>query len=155
MLCKICTTGLQGIWDPAKTDRVGSLEDFRKDHPPMEDSKFVTAVWTYQVVEQYDPQQHHPEKLMFGHHRTRESFEKSVRDGCVMCKIFKSVQDPETQTDSKSIMTTYGYYSVFSVSFREHPVMSMYVEDNSSGGFELCHHGKYYAQTFVQFLPRI
>lgn len=139
MLCKICTTGLQGIWDPAKAHRVDLLQNFQDtpsdDGEDLEEDGFVTRVDSYQAVE-HDPEALHPEKYVFGHHRTRQSFEASVRDGCVMCKNFAS--DLETEGGK---IAAYGYFSLFSISFQENPVMFVFVNE-ASGGFELCRHGK-------------
>ncbi|CEJ83082.1 hypothetical protein VHEMI03112 [[Torrubiella] hemipterigena] len=137
MLCKICTTGLQGIWDPTKAHRVALLQDFQEhsseEEGEVQEDKFVTRVDTYQAVE-HNPEALHPEKYVFGHHKSRESFERSVRNGCVMCKIFAAdVDSPEGK------IATYGYFSLFAISFQENPVMFVYV-NGASGGFELCRH---------------
>lgn len=117
------------------------MQDFVEDHPPREDSKFVIEEWTYKTAEPHDPQSLDPEKYVFGHHRTQQSFEKSIRDGCVMCQIFGPRSD-DTQTTSDSNIATYGYYSLFSIMFQDCPTMSLYVND-SSGGFELCRHSMF------------
>ncbi|PNY23155.1 Uncharacterized protein TCAP_06896 [Tolypocladium capitatum] len=137
MLCKVCCEGLQGIWDPSKTKRVCHIDEFRDDDLPIEDSKFV---WfeTVKTVEPQDPEFCRPEHYMFGHHLTQQSFEQSVRDGCVMCEIFKpSNEAQEVKPDPK--ITALGYYSLFSIDFRDCPIMCMYVND-SRGGFELSSH---------------
>lgn len=143
MLCKVCIDGLQGIWDPKKTERVCLMKDFQKDTSPMEDSKFVTYVETDRTAEQLDPKPLDPENYVFGHHRTQESFENSIRNGCVMCQIFKP-RPEDTQTKSDSNIATYGYYSLFSITFQDCPIMSLYVNDDS-GGFELWRHSTFSA----------
>ncbi|KAK3938702.1 hypothetical protein QBC46DRAFT_439773 [Diplogelasinospora grovesii] len=137
MLCKVCVEGLQGIWDPSKTKRVCRVDEFDKDTIPLEDSKFVT-VETYKTVKPYDPELRRPEHWMFGHHLTQESFEQSVRDGCVMCDAFKPWHaGHEVKSDPK--ITALGYYSLFSIGFEDCPMMYMYVND-SRGGFALTPH---------------
>lgn len=41
MICTVCREGLEGIWDPARTKRVGLLRDFpdvlRMVYPDVED----------------------------------------------------------------------------------------------------------------------
>lgn len=119
------------------------MQEFQKAHPPMEDSKFVTEIWTYKVAEQHNPQSLIPENYVFGHHHTQKSFENSIRDGCVMCQIFKPGPE-DTQTRPDSNIAAYGYYSLFSVIFQDCPIMSLYVHDYS-GGFELCRHSMFSA----------
>jgi hypothetical protein len=138
MLCKVCVEGLQGIWDPFKTKRVCRVDEFDKDEVPLEDSKFVT-VETYKTVKPYDPELRRPEHWMFGHHLTQESFEQSVRDGCVMCDAFKPWHAGQQQVKSDPKIAALGYYSLFSIGFEDCPIMYMYVSD-SRGGFALTPH---------------
>jgi len=137
MLCKICREGLQGIWDPSKTKRVCRLDEFEEDEVPFQESKFVTTT-PYLTVEPYDPECSGPEHYMFGHHLTQESFEQSVRDGCVMCDAFKPLHE-ERELKPNQKITALGYYSMFSIGFQDCPIMYVYVGD-SQGGFELCPH---------------
>ncbi|POR36013.1 Uncharacterized protein TPAR_03789, partial [Tolypocladium paradoxum] len=137
MLCKVCREGLQGIWDPSKTKRVCRLDEFKDDEVPLEDCKFGT-VETYKTVEPYDPEFRRPEHYLFGHHLTRQSFEQSVRDGCVMCHSFTPwYEGQEVKSDPN--ITALGYYSLFSIGFEDCPIMYMYVND-CRGGFELRRH---------------
>src|SRR5690349_15954608 len=115
MLCKVCREGLQGIWDPSRTRRVCRVDAFMRDEATIPDSKFVT-VEPYLAVEPCDPESLRPELYMFGHHLTRESFERSISNGCVMCNIFKPLYNGDVETPNPKI-TALGYYSLFSISF--------------------------------------
>lgn len=137
MLCKVCREGLQGIWDPSKTNRVCRIDEFEEDKVPSEDPEFVT-VETYKTVKPYDPDFRRPEHYMFGHHLTRESFEQSVRDGCVMCNAFVPWHEGYGGKSDPNI-TKFGYHSLFSIAFEDCPTMYLYVDD-SRGGFELSRH---------------
>ena len=134
MLCKVCREGLEGVWDPSKTKRVCRFDEFVADELPVEDNKFIT-VETYKTVEVYDPDFRRPEHYMFGHHLSQQSFEQSVRDGCVMCDRFKPWHEGHDGKANPKIIAL-GYYSLFSVCFQPCPLMSIYI-NNSSGGFEL------------------
>jgi hypothetical protein len=139
MLCKTCREGLQGIWDPSKTKRVCRIDEFQGDKLPFQESDVTTmphlTVETYLTVERYDPEFRHPEHYMFGHHLTQESFEQSVRDGCVMCDALKPRYE-EREANPNQKITALGYYSLFSIGFEDCPIMFIYVDD-SQGGFEL------------------
>ncbi|GAO18944.1 hypothetical protein UVI_02059260 [Ustilaginoidea virens] len=137
MLCNVCCEGLQGIWDPLKTKRVCLVREFIDLDVPddEENDKFVIRVDTYKTVEPYDPDLRLPQNFIFGHHLTEESFNQSVRDGCVMCHSFAAWRGmPKPEPDPK--ITALGYYSLFSVEFQAYPTMFLYVND-SRGGFDL------------------
>ncbi|KJZ70094.1 hypothetical protein HIM_10521 [Hirsutella minnesotensis 3608] len=137
MLCNVCCEGLKGIWDPSKTKRVCRMDDFVDVEVHGDDSRFVT-VETYKSVKPHDPDYLRPEHHMFGHHVSRQSFEQSVRDGCVMCSSFRPRHiGDEVKADSN--IAAFGYYSLFSIEFEDCPIMYMYV-NNTRGGFELIRH---------------
>lgn len=138
MLCNICLQGLQGIWDPTKTKRVCRLDEFQgREEDLPSDTPGLIRVETYKTVEPHDPENYRPEHYIFGHHVTKESYEQSVRDGCVMCDAVSAKFGREPKPDPK--ITALGYYSLFSIGFQDRPIMFVYVND-SRGGFELSPH---------------
>ncbi|KAK7227905.1 hypothetical protein V2G26_000075, partial [Clonostachys chloroleuca] len=102
MLCEVCSEVLQGIWDPAKTQRVCRLEDFYHGNivPPNR-------------TKPEDP--NHPENYIFGHHITQESFKKSALDGCVVCSRFRWTQ--QEGQDPKFAEFGIKYYSIIKLDY--------------------------------------
>ncbi|RYO82370.1 hypothetical protein DL766_004750 [Monosporascus sp. MC13-8B] len=109
MICEVCREGLEGIWDPAKTKRIGLLRDFPDVmhllHPDVEDEDgFEVVLNEYDVLE--------PEQFVFGHHADYDSLLRSKEQGCVTCNQFGEVNDRD---DENEHLKELGYYSVFTV----------------------------------------
>lgn len=140
MLCNVCRNGLEGIWDSSKTKRVCSWDEWSRDEADAAESQEEAETGTLHPqtawistsdsiavpLEDLEPQ-----KCMFGHHVTEESFLQAIKDGCVMCNRF----DYKGPRNLK--IEQHGYYSLFSVKLQVNKaVMYMYV-NNSEGGFSL------------------
>ncbi|PYH66923.1 HET domain-containing protein [Aspergillus vadensis CBS 113365] len=98
MLCKICIEGLEGIWDPNRTRRL------KTDDSDEEYGNSRGSQWE-------------PERWVFGHHLTRESFLASIEQGCVVCCKFAPLQDMEN-LDRETLNTQLEgveYFSVFKI----------------------------------------
>ncbi|RYP86361.1 hypothetical protein DL769_000745 [Monosporascus sp. CRB-8-3] len=109
MICGVCCEGLEGIWDPAKTKRIGLLRDFpdmmRLLHPDVEDEDgFEEVLNEYNVLE--------PEQFVFGHHADYDSLLRSKDQGCVACNQFGEVNDCD---DENERLKRLGYYSAFTI----------------------------------------
>lgn len=140
MLCNVCRDGLEGIWDPSKTKRVCSWEEWSRNEADAAESQEEAETGTFNPqtpwistsdsitvpLEALEPQ-----KCMFGHHVTKESFLQAFKDGCVMCNRFDRDGSRNPKIEQR------GYYSLFSVHLQVNEVvMYMYV-NNYQGGFSL------------------
>ncbi|KAI0164071.1 HET-domain-containing protein [Xylariaceae sp. FL1272] len=126
MLCDVCREGLDGIWDPEKTKRLGELRDFpnilQRQFPNVEDDEFDRVLGKLNLQE--------PEKYVFGHHVDHDSLLRSRRQGCVACAEFSDVNDED---DVDQTFSKLGYYSVFCISLSRKvyckPTMLVYLGD--------------------------
>ncbi|PYI08854.1 HET-domain-containing protein [Aspergillus sclerotiicarbonarius CBS 121057] len=118
MLCQICKTGLEGIWDPNKTKRLKLDDNADKDGPGQDE-------------------QLEPEKYLFAHHPTRESFLESIHQGCVMCCRFAPLYEPG-RVDP--LLQDVEYFSAFKVYLKPRRVIMSVYYDNVTGGFDLIPH---------------
>ncbi|KAI1494884.1 HET-domain-containing protein [Biscogniauxia mediterranea] len=121
MLCNICREGLEGIWDPNRTKRLGKLRDF----PEILDFQF-------QDIEQLDGVDLlEVENYVFGHHESYDSLLQSKEQGCVACNTFGESNDAD---DLNPAFADLGYYSVFCIGlerrdFYTRPLMLIYTGD--------------------------
>jgi hypothetical protein len=77
---------------------------------------------------------------MFGHHVTRESFQRSIAEGCVFCNRFKPMFGREDDQESNPRIEKLGYYSLFTVRRKPSPAMMYMYVGNREGGFEMVPH---------------
>ncbi|KAJ1324736.1 HET domain-containing protein [Microdochium nivale] len=73
MLCDVCKNGLEGMWDPTRTERVASFEDF--------------IIWTDEKRTPLKGLEH-----VFGHHKTEASFKVATADGCTICNKYTTAE---------------------------------------------------------------
>ncbi|KAK6956676.1 hypothetical protein Daesc_001955 [Daldinia eschscholtzii] len=108
MLCNVCREGLEGIWDPENSRRLGLFKDFpdilRDYFQDVEDENYDEELskLNLQGVEQY----------IFGHHVNYDSLVRSQELGCVLCNVFDQFNDRD---DIHPALADLGYYSVFQV----------------------------------------
>lgn len=134
MLCNVCREGLEGIWDSSKTKRVCTVDEWKDsaEPGPEVDSRFVSKTIIFEDIERPDA----PERFVFGHHATRESFLQSIDQGCVFCNRFALL---EKDAEPNPKISRLGYYSVFEVVRKPTAFMHMHV-GNQRGGFDMIPH---------------
>ncbi|KAI1092051.1 HET-domain-containing protein [Rostrohypoxylon terebratum] len=123
MLCDVCRIGLEGIWDPSKSKRIGLLQEFpeilqiRFGHDGLEDTLSPSKL-------------KEPEQYVFGHHVDYDSLLRSKEQHCIACKEFGVANDRD---DVNAIFAKLGYYSVFCIGLSppefDKPTMLVYVGD--------------------------
>ncbi|KAI1211173.1 HET-domain-containing protein [Annulohypoxylon truncatum] len=110
MLCDVCRTGLEGVWDPKNTRRIGLLEDFpdllEKLFPEVEDENYD------EVLDEHERELREPERYVFGHHTDYNSMLRSKLLGCVVCSEFSDLNDED---DLNPSFANLGYYSAFQI----------------------------------------
>lgn len=152
MLCIVCTHGLEGIWDPSKTKRVCLLRDIPTELSSIQDSPFISRVLALSC-KRNDLYTQHPDKYLFAHHKSRKSFENSIREGCVMCQTFEDHLESNLEVNPE--IESCGCYSMFAVSFqspRRPYMMHIYLNDYSVE-FELCRYGKFTILYNIFWIP--
>ncbi|VUC22945.1 unnamed protein product [Clonostachys rosea] len=121
MLCKVCLEVLQSNWDTPNTRKVCRLDDHLD--PALKE-----------LLGLGDPDSSRPDKFIFGHHVTFESFQKSVQDGCSLCSMFEGEQEAHPR------VIELGYYSLLRVVYENNmPSVNLSVGDRY-GGIDLCQH---------------
>ncbi|KAI1269272.1 hypothetical protein F5Y18DRAFT_180406 [Xylariaceae sp. FL1019] len=127
MLCNICQRGLEGIADASMTPRLGLHSDIFGDYS-MTPRNHTYSTETARVRV--------PDRHVFGHHKTLESFQASMAQGCVMCNRYSP---KATDVGRNEAIERLGYFSVFQVSFNAGTgTAMMFVHyGNSQGGFRL------------------
>ncbi|KAI1644627.1 HET-domain-containing protein [Daldinia loculata] len=123
MLCDVCREGLEGIWDPENSRRLGLLKYFPDIleflFREVEDGNYDEVLSKLKLQEE--------ERYVFGHHVNYDSLVKSKELGCVVCNIFDESNDHD---DINATFAERGYYSVFQVilprSNMPNPVMAIY-----------------------------
>ncbi|KAI5923474.1 HET-domain-containing protein [Camillea tinctor] len=121
MLCNVCREGLEGIWDPDRTKRLGKLEDFSEIIDiQFQDPEEIDNVTLLEV-----------ENYVFGHHTSYDSLLRSKRQGCVACNTFGESNDAD---DLNLTFAAFGYYSVFCIGLERkdlypRPLMLIYTGD--------------------------
>ncbi|KAI1100371.1 HET-domain-containing protein [Jackrogersella minutella] len=110
MLCNICRNGLEGIWDPENTKRVGLMKDF----PSILENQFVEVTdGNYdEALDNYEAGQQEPGRYVFSHHDDYDSVLQSKELGCVVCDEIASYRDPDDRITS---LANVSYYSLFQV----------------------------------------
>lgn len=130
MLCNVCRDGLEGIWDPARTKRVCTVDEWKE---PQDDLPPATRKYESKSIASEDTERPDaPERFIFGHHVTRESFLEYIDRGCVFCNRFAML---EKDAEPNPQIQRLGFYSLFQVT-REPAIMYMRV-GNRQGGFEM------------------
>ncbi|KAI1503424.1 HET-domain-containing protein [Biscogniauxia marginata] len=107
MLCNVCREGLQGIWDPEKTKRVGQLRDFLE----ILEFQQLDGISLLEV-----------ENYVFGHHTSYDSLLRSKQQGCVACATFGEANDAD---DVNATFAELGYYSVFCISLERRDMYTL------------------------------
>lgn len=152
MLCDVCREGLEGIWDPENSRRLGLLKYFPDIleflFREVEDGNYdevlseckylgVEVNWSIELgvtlqsafanFSQGKLKLQEEERYVFGHHVNYDSLVKSKELGCVVCNIFDESNDHD---DINATFAERGYYSVFQVilprSNMPNPVMAIY-----------------------------
>ncbi|KAI0887732.1 HET-domain-containing protein [Annulohypoxylon maeteangense] len=123
MLCDVCRIGLEGIWDPSKSKRIGLLEDFPEILQfRFNDDELEEALSSSKLKE--------PERYVFGHHIDYDSLARSKEQHCTACKEFGVANDRD---DVNTTFAEVGYYSVFCIGLSppefDNPTMLVYVGD--------------------------
>ncbi|KAI1370377.1 HET-domain-containing protein [Hypoxylon crocopeplum] len=126
MLCDVCREGLEGIWDPNKSKRIGPLEDFPEilqlRFPDVDNDGYDKVLNESELKE--------PERYVFGHHVDYDSLVQSKQQGCVACKEFGEANDRD---DVNTTFAERGYYSVFCIALSQpgfdRPTMLVYSGD--------------------------
>ncbi|KAI1451681.1 HET-domain-containing protein [Annulohypoxylon moriforme] len=123
MLCDVCRMGLEGIWDPSRSKRIGLLKDFPEILQfRFDDDEFEEILNSSELKE--------PERYVFGHHVDYDSLARSKEQHCIACKDFGVANDRD---DVNATFAELGYYSVFCIGLSppefEHPTMLVYVGD--------------------------
>ncbi|OTB09368.1 hypothetical protein M426DRAFT_18015 [Hypoxylon sp. CI-4A] len=125
MLCSVCYKGLEGIWDPKKSKRVGLLKDFPEIledvYPDITDGNYDEVL----AIDQAGAQE--PELYVFGHHESCDSLVRSKKLGCVACNQF-SIDDE--RDDLNATFASLGYYSVFYIELPR--------KKHHNGSFTIC-----------------
>ncbi|KAF4872195.1 hypothetical protein CGCSCA1_v008641 [Colletotrichum siamense] len=116
MLCDVCKEGVEGIWDPSRTKRVGRLEELEAQwgndyHEPRDG---FAQYWSSLSEDRDDFADLEPSECLFIHHKTATSFVASLHDGCAICnELWSRIDIPsslqEDEEDSRC------YFSVFSM----------------------------------------
>ncbi|KAJ1333199.1 HET domain-containing protein [Microdochium nivale] len=128
MICDVCKNGLEGMWDPARTERVASLNDFgdKRDQymgQPLDNLEYV-----------------------FGHHKTETSFKAAVEDGCAVCCLYTELAGNLADVSHLSSRGI-DYFSVFYVL-----VYKMYGSTVRQLQM-ICHFGQPQTSISIGFLP--
>lgn len=134
MLCRVCIDGLEGMWDPSRSKRLALAKDFdNTEDSRLQDSE-LQVLTSVNVVQVNHPGSMRPDQYVFGHHKTKESFDASIQEGCAMCNRFRGDGAPNPKIQEL------GYFSVFLVRLPQgkettpKPLMHVYI-GQSSGGF--------------------
>ena len=114
MLCNVCKDGLEGMWDPASSKRLGLEREFKKEY-------LGRRAEVAEQTPQGGPQVHSLDKAerqefenyIYGHHVDETSLLRSRQEGCVVCYLFA----PPSVVKKK--IEKLDYISVFSVSLKE------------------------------------
>ncbi|KAH9883369.1 hypothetical protein F4778DRAFT_664911 [Xylariomycetidae sp. FL2044] len=124
MLCEICRSGLEGIWNPQQTQRLGTYADVLAKPGDEALPRSMN-----------NPDAAEPERCAFAHHATFESFRDSRDQGCVMCNRFRPA--PE-HVDLHPRLQALGYFSAFTVSLgNPSRVMMCVFHGDHQGAFAL------------------
>ncbi|KAI2472294.1 HET-domain-containing protein [Annulohypoxylon bovei var. microspora] len=116
MICDICREGLEGIWDPLKTKRVCTIDEW-EDPVEIEDSSRLDV----------------PEHFIFGHHATQESFIEAMDQGCVLCNQITPYGNLEKDEKPNPKISRLGYYSLFQVDRKHQALMFLHVGNRTAG----------------------
>jgi hypothetical protein len=148
MLCDICRNGLEGMWDPTKTLRLGVYAEW---FPPKKKSSGNPTPRTEAEDSRLDA-----ERYVFAHHKTLDSFQQSQGLGCVQCNRFMGFESelpPYPLNDGKRIPQAEeaGYFSVFHVILRRGDPIMFIRHGDSMGGFEMVPVGEEKYDTNVTF----
>lgn len=133
MLCDICQQGLEGIWDPSRSKRLGTYTElFGSGEKAPDPADLPPNVWS--VQEKDTAPKLEPELYVFGHHVDFESFDRSRRRGCVMCNRFRPMKE---DIERNPVLRGLGYFSVFTVRLGGScRLMSVHYGD-TQGAFEI------------------
>ncbi|KAF5488008.1 hypothetical protein CGCF413_v012092 [Colletotrichum fructicola] len=116
MLCDVCKDGIEGIWDPSRTKRVGKLEEFEAQRRSRLDEPRdgFAEYWSSLSEDRDNFGDLEPNECLFIHHKTAASFMASVHEGCAMCNdsrvLFDIPNSPQEQEEYSRC-----YFSVFSI----------------------------------------
>lgn len=136
MLCDICLQGLEGIWDPSKSKRLGATaEVFGASEDAFDPANLPPGV-RIEKNERITAQKLEPELYVFGHHIDLESFKRSIRRGCVMCNRFQLLVEG-VNVEENPKLTSLGYFSVFTVSLTTSRRLMTVRYGDVIGGFEI------------------
>ncbi|KAI5927092.1 heterokaryon incompatibility protein-domain-containing protein [Camillea tinctor] len=134
MLCEICRDGLQGIWDPTLTRRLGPVEEILNTQPEDRNMDRIPNFRVGSRRERDEYTMREPEYYVFAHHPDFTSFEQSMARGCAMCNRFRPTPDDAALNPK---LKEFGCFSAFAVSFQppsSEIIMTVFYGD-TQGGF--------------------
>ncbi|KAF5489901.1 hypothetical protein CGCS363_v011777 [Colletotrichum siamense] len=89
MFCDVCKEGIEEIWDPSRTKRVGKFKELEAQWGSSKEPRDGFAKYWSSLPEDRDNfAELDPSECLFIHHKTAASFMASVHDGCAMCNYF-------------------------------------------------------------------
>ncbi|KAI1460119.1 HET-domain-containing protein [Annulohypoxylon moriforme] len=127
-ICNICREGFEGIWDPSKTKRVCTINEWGRDP------------WSlHGRPESQDPESPNaPENFIFGHHATEASFIQAVKEGCICCTNLKrALHNTSVYQEIRSEKLSLGYYTVFCIVTKPTPLVEIYIENQRTYCFKM------------------
>lgn len=101
MICSVCKDGLEGMWDPSRSERLSLLQDFlamggttvvspsQREHflPPYCVECFMAM--GYFKDSTADLMHHVADVYVYRHHKHRDSLLASIREGCGICSSLR------------------------------------------------------------------
>ncbi|KAF4827599.1 hypothetical protein CGCTS75_v008134 [Colletotrichum tropicale] len=117
MLCDVCKEGIEGIWDPSRTKRVGKFEELEAQRGSSDEPRDGFAKYWSSLPEDRDNfADLDPSECLFIHHKTAASFMASVHDGCAVCNDFYRWSNIDIPSSLQEEEEDSGcYFSVFSM----------------------------------------
>ncbi|KAI0897230.1 HET-domain-containing protein [Annulohypoxylon nitens] len=121
-VCSVCREGFEGIWDPSKTKRVCTINEWKE----------FADLSSWDVREDcFEDERYKFPEFIYGHHATHASFMKAVDERCVVCRStaenLRQVKDQEINPK----VSTLGYYTFFKFSWIEwmsHIIVHIYID---------------------------
>ncbi|KAK7752392.1 hypothetical protein SLS62_005730 [Diatrype stigma] len=136
MLCDVCLQGLEGIWDPSKSKRLGTTAEVFGASESTFDRANLPSTIRVERNERVTAQKLDPELYVFGHHVDLESFRRSIRRGCVICNRFHLLAEGVNVEENPKLISL-GYFSVFTVSLTTSKRLMTVRYGDVIGGFEI------------------
>ncbi|KAI1092938.1 hypothetical protein F5B19DRAFT_179095 [Rostrohypoxylon terebratum] len=107
-ICDVCRKGFEGIWDPSKTRRVCTTNEWKKF------ADLPNNPWDMPENPPEDMERYHFPEFIFGHHATEETFIQAVDEGCLVCKAVDISATGDEEINHE--VSTLGYYTFLNVS---------------------------------------